>query len=98
ELAWTDGRVAENPGHGAVLHHVLEVAQMVLIEIHQAEQIDGLAEEMQRGGPEAVVAPTVPAIEHHAPPVRRGEHNALAVTDVEDVNAHGAFLRRKLVR
>jgi len=71
---------------------------MVLVEIHQPEQINGLVEEMPRGGPEAVIAPTVAAIEHHAPPVRRGERDALAVTDVEDVNAHGKFLEREAVR
>jgi hypothetical protein len=38
----------------AVLHHVLEVPQMVVIEIHQPEQIDGLTQEMQRRGRQAI--------------------------------------------
>jgi hypothetical protein len=71
---------------------------VVLVEIHQPEQIDGLAEEMQRRSPEAVVTPTVAAIEHHAPSIRRGEHGTLAVTDVEDISAQGKFLEREAVR
>ena len=92
ELARADGRIAENPRDRAVLHDVLEVAEMVLVEIHQGEQIDGLPEEMQRRHPEALVAPAVAAIEHHAPPVRRGDQGALAVSDIEELNTHGAFL------
>jgi hypothetical protein len=92
ELARTDGRIAQNPGDRAFLHHILEVPEMVLVEIHQPEEINGLPEEMQRRRPEAVVAPAVAAIEHHAPSVRSGDRGALAVTDIEDLDTHGAFL------
>ena len=80
------------------MHHIFEVAEVVLVEIHQGEQINGLPEEMQRGGPEAIIAPTVAAIQHHAPPVRRGDDGTLAMTDIEDFNLHGKFLWRETVR
>jgi hypothetical protein len=48
ELARADGGIAENPRDCAVVHHVLEVPDVVLVEIHQREQMNGLSEEMQR--------------------------------------------------
>ena len=42
------------------------------------------------------VTPTVAAIEHHAPPVRGGDHGTLAVTDIEDFNLHGDLRSRRI--
>jgi hypothetical protein len=93
-----DGRIVENPRDGAVAHHVLEVAEVVLVEIHQREEINGLPKKMQRGSPEAVVAPAVAAIEHHTPPARRGERRAMAVADIENLNLHGDYPVQVILR
>src|SRR5258707_15786051 len=44
--------------------------------------------------PESVVGPPVAAIEHHAPPIRRGDNGTVAVANIEDLNAHKPALHR----
>jgi hypothetical protein len=92
EFAWTDGRITENPRHGAISRQRFEIADVIFAEVQERKRIDCLAKIMKRGRPECPGVPALPAIKHHAPPVRGGEYGAMAVAYVKNLNLHGGHL------